>query len=237
MTRASAIPADLLTPLGAYLRLRGEGGGSFLLESVERGRLGRNSFVGWGARLVGLEEAETLETPVVGYVSYDHAAKLEPTVPVPADGPTSRKAVSSSPRRSSASITARESPRSSRVSRRTSPASWQSRLQRCEAGDGERGPLRRFPSQSRYEEMVRDVPGLHPSRRRLSDRPVTARRAADVGIAARALPRASQGQPLAVSLPARARRARPRRLVPRAACRLRGRTGERLPHRGYDDAG
>ena len=87
MTLANAIPADLLTPLGAYLRLRGEEGGSFLLESVERGRLGRNSFVGWGARLVGLEEAETLETPVVGYVSYDYAAKLEPTVPMPADGP------------------------------------------------------------------------------------------------------------------------------------------------------
>ena len=50
MTPTTAIPADLLTPLGAYLRLRGEGGGSFLLESVERGRLGRNSFVGaWRA--------------------------------------------------------------------------------------------------------------------------------------------------------------------------------------------
>ena len=85
MTLAAAIPADLLTPLGAYLRLRREGGGSFLLESVERGRLGRNSFVGWGPRLVSLEEAESLDAPVVGYLSYDYAAKLEPTVPMPAE--------------------------------------------------------------------------------------------------------------------------------------------------------
>jgi anthranilate synthase component 1 len=83
----ASIPADLLTPLGAYLRLRGEGGGSFLLESVERGRLGRNSFVGRGARVVSLEEAEALGVPVVGYVAYDWAAKLEPTVPLPAEGP------------------------------------------------------------------------------------------------------------------------------------------------------
>ena len=86
MTPTTAIPADLLTPLGAYLRLRGAGGGSFLLESVERGRLGRNSFVGRGARIVGLDEAETLGLPVVGYVSYDWAATLEPTVPLPTDG-------------------------------------------------------------------------------------------------------------------------------------------------------
>jgi len=34
------LPTDLLTPLGAYLTLRENAGGSFLLESVERGRLG-----------------------------------------------------------------------------------------------------------------------------------------------------------------------------------------------------
>ena len=87
MTPLPAIPADLVTPLGAYLRLRGERGGSFLLESVERGRLGRNSFVGWGSRVVSFEEAETLGAPVVGYLAYDYASTLEPTVPLPADGP------------------------------------------------------------------------------------------------------------------------------------------------------
>ncbi len=35
------IPTDLLTPLGAYLTLREGASGAFLLESVERGRLGR----------------------------------------------------------------------------------------------------------------------------------------------------------------------------------------------------
>ena len=70
MTQITRIPTDLLTPLGAYLRLREGAAASFLLESVEQGRLGRHSF-----------------TPVVGYLAYDHVAKLEPTVPLPADGP------------------------------------------------------------------------------------------------------------------------------------------------------
>src|SRR5205807_4101293 len=83
----TAITTDLLTPLGAYLRLREHERASFLLESVEQGRLGRHSFVGAGSRLVYLNEAEALGLPVVGYVGYEHAAKLEPTVPVPADGP------------------------------------------------------------------------------------------------------------------------------------------------------
>jgi anthranilate synthase component 1 len=83
----TTLASDLLTPLGAYLRLREHARGSFLLESVERGRLGRYSFAGSGSRLVYLNEAEALGLPVVGYVGYEHAAKLEPTVPVPADGP------------------------------------------------------------------------------------------------------------------------------------------------------
>ena len=86
MSPIQSIPADLVTPLGAYLRLRREHGGSFLLESVERGRLGRNSFVGWGSEVVSFEEAERLDAPVVGYLAYDFAAKLEPTVPLPAEG-------------------------------------------------------------------------------------------------------------------------------------------------------
>jgi anthranilate synthase component 1 len=83
----TAIATDLLTPLGAYLRLREGARASFLLESVERGRLGRYSFVGSGSRLVYLNEAEAAGLPVVGYVGYDWVAKLEPTVPLPGDGP------------------------------------------------------------------------------------------------------------------------------------------------------
>ncbi len=45
MTVAPDIATDLVTPLGAYLRLRREGRAAFLLESVERGRLGRHSLV------------------------------------------------------------------------------------------------------------------------------------------------------------------------------------------------
>jgi anthranilate synthase component I len=81
------IATDLLTPLGAYLRLRERSAGAFLLESVERGRLGRHSFVGAGARLVSFEEAETLGEPVFGYLGYDAVARIEPTVPLPAHGP------------------------------------------------------------------------------------------------------------------------------------------------------
>jgi anthranilate synthase component 1 len=80
------IPTDLLTPLGAYLSLRENAGGSFLLESVERGRLGRYSFVGAGSRLVSFAEAEELREPVVGYLGYDAVASFEPTVPLPDDG-------------------------------------------------------------------------------------------------------------------------------------------------------
>ena len=44
------LPADLLTPVGAYLRLREAlGAPAFLLESVERGeQVGRYSFLGAG---------------------------------------------------------------------------------------------------------------------------------------------------------------------------------------------
>jgi anthranilate synthase component 1 len=88
-TQPAQIPTDLITPLGAYLRLR-ESEPSFLLESVEQGRLGRYSLLGAGARLVSFEEAEAAldgGAPVVGYLGYDHVAKLEPTVPLPGDGP------------------------------------------------------------------------------------------------------------------------------------------------------
>jgi anthranilate synthase component I len=86
MNATTVVSTDLLTPLGAYLRLRESGDASFLLESVEHGRLGRHSFVGAGSRLVGFDEVEALDQPVVGYLGYDHAATLEPTVPLPDNG-------------------------------------------------------------------------------------------------------------------------------------------------------
>ena len=86
MTPSATITTDLLTPLGAYLRLRGMGAASFLLESVERGRLGRSSWMGAGSRLVTFAEAESLALPVVGYLAYDHVASLEATVALPEEG-------------------------------------------------------------------------------------------------------------------------------------------------------
>jgi anthranilate synthase component 1 len=87
MNRIAHIPTDLVTPLGAYLRLRALGSASFLLESVEQGRLGRYSFVGCGSRLVSFDEAELAAAPAVGYLGYDYVARLEPTVPLPAERP------------------------------------------------------------------------------------------------------------------------------------------------------
>jgi anthranilate synthase component I len=86
LSMTAEIATDLLTPLGAYLRVRDGAQGAFLLESVERGRLGRHSFVGRGARIVGFDEAETLGEPIVGYLGYDVVTRLEPTVPLPPAG-------------------------------------------------------------------------------------------------------------------------------------------------------
>jgi anthranilate synthase component I len=85
----SELPIDLVTPLGAYLRMRGDraSGATFLLESVERGRLGRYSFVGRGERLVDWCQSQLLGEPIVGYLGYDQAATFEPSVPLPPEGP------------------------------------------------------------------------------------------------------------------------------------------------------
>src|SRR5436309_14549396 len=85
MTIAPDIATELVTPLGAYLRLRREGRAAFLLESVERGRLGRHSLVGSGSHLCYLAEAEACGEPVVGYLAYDYAARLEATAELAAE--------------------------------------------------------------------------------------------------------------------------------------------------------
>ena len=94
------LPADLITPVGAYLRLREAlGGPAFLLESVERGeQVGRYSFLAAGLPAVDtLEEAAAFAASrpgpapgappfaggAVGFLSYDWVSQLEP-VPLPA---------------------------------------------------------------------------------------------------------------------------------------------------------
>ena len=157
MTGIATITTDLLTPLGAYLRLRGMGTASFLLESVERGRLGRASWMGAGSRLVTFEEAEALGLPVVGYLAYDHIATLEPTVELPEDGhgfPDSRLVVAETLVRFDHGAGTAEVLTGD-------PGEVEGRL---EAGipwhretRGTAAPLRRFPERERYEEMVRTV--------------------------------------------------------------------------------
>jgi anthranilate synthase component 1 len=153
MTYTTVIPTDLITPLGAYIRLRGSGEAAFLLESVEHGRLGRHSFVGAGTRVVGLEEAETQNAPVVGFLAYDHAATLEPTVPLPAEGPALPE---------SRFIVADTLVRFDHAAGLAQvlcgdPAELRARLDahaELPHGMGQRGPTRRHPGRFEYERAV-----------------------------------------------------------------------------------
>src|SRR5258707_1320409 len=129
MTVSNLLDTDLITPLGAYLHLRENGRASFLLESVEQGRLGRCSLVGCGSCL----------------------------------------------------------------------------------------------------------PGGRPPRRRVPDCPLAGGGAANGRLGPRALPRAAPRHPLALPLPARARRARARRLLPRDAREMRWLTSLAEPDRGVDE--
>ena len=149
------IPTDLLTPLGAYLRLRGEGAAAFLLESVEQGRLGRYSLVGCGSRLVDVAEAERSGEPVVGYLGYDHVTTLEPTVPRPAEGPPFPESLFVVPEllvrfdhaRGVAETLVGDHDRAAELLAAPQPE--------IPRGSGERGELRRFPDRATHEENVR----------------------------------------------------------------------------------
>jgi anthranilate synthase component I len=152
MTRE--IATDLLTPLGAYLRLREDAPAAFLLESVERGRLGRHSFVGRGSRLVGFDEAETLGEPVVGYLGYDVVARLEPTVPLPAEGPGFEESRFVVPEllvrfdhaRGVAEVLVGDSAEAARLLEGPQPE--------APRGAGARGALRRFPDRDEHLRRV-----------------------------------------------------------------------------------
>ncbi|HYW29120.1 MAG TPA: anthranilate synthase component I family protein [Gaiellales bacterium] len=93
------LPADLLTPVGAYLLVREAlGAPAFLLESVERGeQVGRHSFLSAGCDVTdSLDEAVAFAASrpgpgpgdppfvggAVGHISYDWVSELEP-VPLP----------------------------------------------------------------------------------------------------------------------------------------------------------
>jgi anthranilate synthase component I len=161
VTPTAHIPTDLLTPLAAYLRLREPAGASFLLESVERGRLGRYSFIGSGSRLVSFADAEAQDEPVVGYLGYDHVATLEPTVPLPDAGgdlPESRFVVADRLVRydhgsGTAAVLAGDPDEIARRLDGEVPAPNEPR-------SFVRGPVRRFPTRAEYEAGVRRVQEL-----------------------------------------------------------------------------
>jgi anthranilate synthase component I len=150
-----SIASDLLTPLGAYLRLRGEGSASFLLESVEHGRLGRYSLVGYGTRIVDFDEAESLAEPVVGYLAYDYVARLEPTVTLPDEGPGDPESrfvvpdtlVRFDHARGIAEIVYGDADET--IARLMGPRP------ELPKGNGKPRPLRRYPDQTTYESWVR----------------------------------------------------------------------------------
>ncbi len=155
MNSTTVIATDLITPLGAYLRLRGPGEAAFLLESVERGRLGRYSFVGAGSRLVSFEEAKGLDAMVVGYLAYDHVATLEPKVPLPAEGhdlPGSRFIVADLAVRFDhvAGIAEVLCGDPDELRRRLAVPHGE-----LPKGAGRRGQTRRYPGRSEYERAVR----------------------------------------------------------------------------------
>ena len=83
-----SLTTDLLTPLGAYLRLREarRAPRSCSSPSTRAASAGTRSSAAATADR-SFEEAESLDEPVVGYLGYDHIAKLEPTVPLPDAGP------------------------------------------------------------------------------------------------------------------------------------------------------
>ena len=90
---------------------------------------------------------------------------------------------------------------------------------------------RRAPAPRRARE------GAHPRGRRLPGRDRAARRAADLGVGVRALPRAPPGESVSVSLPARARRRRARRQLAGDGRQVRGHArAARQPDRRHDRA-
>jgi anthranilate synthase component I len=151
------IRTDLITPLGAYVRLRSHGP-SFLLESVERGRLGQHSFVGFGTRQVAFEEARAVVdagSPVIGFLGYDHVAKLEP-VALPEHGaglPDSSFIVPDlllrfDHVRGSAEVLVGDAERADQLLAAPAP-------DQGSAPAGTTGRTRRFPDRETYEQQVR----------------------------------------------------------------------------------
>ena len=206
------IATDLLTPLGAYLRLRGAASASFLLESVEQGRLGPPLL---HRRRLAPRRPSTRRRRSTARSSATSptttSRKLEPTVPLPVEGPDlpeSRFVVADTLVRydhgsGTAAVLAGDPD---------------------DDGGAARGRARVEATQSRFaggaaatrRSRARRVRGRRSARSRSTSAPATRSRSCSRNgrngrrrLGAPALPRAAACQPLAVPLPARARRRSP----------------------------
>ena len=180
--------------------------------------------------------ARRSDEPVVGHVGYDWITELEPTVPLPDAGIGAageplrrrRRAPALRPRARRLGGAAR------RAGRDRGAPRGERRAAGCELRPPVGRRLRRFPDRATHEAGVEPLQGAHPRRRRVPDRAVAARRAADVGDGARDLPRPAADQPVAVHVPARARGVRAGRLLTRDAREARGDARVAEPDRGND---
>ena len=237
MSSPTVIPTDLITPLGAYIRLRERGRGSVPArvggERPARAALVRRSGRARRSRS-RRRSGRTRRSSATS--AYDHVATLEPTVPLPPDGPDlpeSRFVVADTlirfdHARGLAEVVCGD------------PDELRARL------DAPTPPIPRGPRERRADQAVprplglralrRAGEGAHPCRRRLPDRRLPAGGATDLGERDRPLPRAPPRQSLAVSLPPRARRGRPDRLVAGDARQGERTAREPEPDRRHDAA-
>ena len=185
VTANAHIHTDLLTPLGAYLRLREGAAASFLLESVEQGRLGRHSFIGSGSRLVSLRGGRGAGRPRSSATSPTTTSRSSSRrCRCPSDGPDlpeSRFVVADTLVRFDHGSGTRRGARgrSGRRSRAGSSASSRSRNTSLRRS----GDVERFPEQADVRGRRAADQGAHPRRRRVPGRALAARRAADLGLA------------------------------------------------------
>ena len=187
--------------------------------------------------LVSFAGGREADAPVVGYLGYDHVARLEPTVPLPDDGPDvpeSRFVVADVFLRFDHVTGTADVLHGDRDGGRRGARTARRASRRDEPVAG--GATVRAPDQAEHERRV--APRQEHIRRGDAFQIVLSQRAErpTIGVPARRLPRAPAHQPVAVPVPARARRPRARRLVARDAREGRGTAGEPQPDRRHDRA-
>ena len=191
MNSTTVIPTDLVTPLGAYLRLRD--GRRGVSPRVGRARAARPLLVrrlrlASSSRSRRPRRAPSRWSAISGTTTRRRSSRRSRCRPTGPDLPESRFVVADTLVRFDhahglAEVLWGDPPRSTRAARRAA-------ARRCRPRGGGRGHTRRFPSRLDYERGVRTRDRAHPSRRRLPDRPLAARGAAD----RRRAPSASTGR-------------------------------------------